>query len=318
MNPSGLNPPPRFQRPPLFSLLLLCSLVGYFVWFLFMHAQEARYQTVAQEGAAALAKNDTKRARDLFDKFLRTRPTDPASYMAVSEVSAAYDQPTMAVEYAQRGLDVCKNASNPQRAQLYLRLSLGQSLAEPKHPQIRAIASVRTALSLDPLNPELQNAVGYTLVDNDQNLNEAEKLLRQSLQSLKPTGEDTFSDSRRPLVEDSFGWLLYKKGDYVAAVAALNQAVHDMPTGQPGAAAKYYYYHLGAAYRKAGQVDAARRTLAVALQYDPAFPEAKAEEALLPPQNTPVAAPISTPPVGSPSAGSSSMSPSSPVPGLKL
>jgi len=38
----------------------------------------------------------------------------------------------------------------------------------------------------DPQNPELQNAVGYTLADNDQNLDEAEKLLRQALQSLKP------------------------------------------------------------------------------------------------------------------------------------
>lgn len=301
MNPSGMSAPPRPQRSPVISLLLLCGLVVYFFWFFVIRAREAHYVAIVQQGAAALAKKDTARARNLFDTFLREHPADPMPYMAVSEVCGKYNEAALAVEYAQRGLDACKNAPNPQRAQLLLELSQAQSLAEPAHPQVKAIASARTALTLDP-TPEMKNAVGYMLVDNDQNLDEAEKLLRQALQSLKAPGDDPQSDALRPAIEDSYGWLLYKKGDYSGAVAALNRASHDLPSGTAGMIAKYFYYHLGAAYRKAGQIDEARRTLDIALQYDPAFPEAKAEAALLPPPNTPAASPPSV----------------SPTPGLKL
>lgn len=315
MNPSGLNSPPLARRFPLSTLLLLCCLVVFFARFLYMRTQEQHYEAIIQTGSTALAKKDTGRARGLFDTFLRANPTDPLGYIAISDLCTEFDQPALAVEYAQRGVDTCKNAPNPQRAELYLHLSQAQALAEPAHPQTKAIASVRTALSLDPQNPQLKNALGYTLADNDQNLDEAEKLLRQALQSLKPSGDDPLSDVLRPAMEDSFGWLLYKKGDYAGAVAGLNQAIQDLPTGQTGYVAKYYYYHLGAASRKAGQIDEARRALDIALQYDPAFPEAKAEEALLPPANTPAATP---PPASAASPSATPPASSSPAPGLKL
>ena len=313
MNPSDSNTPPVVRRFPLTTLLLLCSLVVYFVWFLFMHFQESQSEATTRKWTAALTKKDVVHARALFEDFLHLHPTDPLPYMEISKFCAEFDQPALAVEYAQRGIDACKNAPAPQRAGLYLSLAQAQSLAAPAHPQTGAIASVRTALSLDPQNPVLQNAAGYMLADNDQSLDEAEKLLRQALQSLKQPGADLLSDELRPDMEDSFGWLLYKKGDYTGALAALNQASHHLPSGEPGYIAKYFYYHLGAAYRKAGQTDEARRTLAVALQYDPAFPEAKAEEALLPPQNTPAASPRDTPP-----AGPSVVPPSSAATGLKF
>ncbi|GEM_PF-2729360 len=309
MNPSGENSPPLVRRFPLSTLLLLCSLAVFFVWFFFMRVKELGNAKILRSGSAALAKKDTAGARSFFEAFLRANPGQPLAYADISTVCAEADQAALAAEYAQRGLDNSKKATDAQRALLYASLSQDQALAEPAHPQTKAIASARIALSLDPQNADLQNAAGYLLADNDQNLEEAEKLLRQALQSLKPFGENPLSDASRPMIEDSFGWLLYKKGDYAGAVTTLNQAVHDMPSGQPGYIAKEYYYHLAAAYRKAGQIDAARRTLDIALQYDPAFPEAKAEEALLPPPNTPAAAP--------PSASSPAPIPSS-APGLKL
>jgi tetratricopeptide (TPR) repeat protein len=314
MNPTGLNSPPLVRRFPLSSLLLVCSLVVFFACFLYMRVQEMHYEGIIQAGSAALTKKNVARARSLFDTFLRKNPTDALGYIAISDVCAGFDQPALAVEYAQRGLEACKNASNAQRAEIYVHLSRAQALLEPAHPQTKAIASARIALSLDPENRALKNAVGYMLTDNDQNLDEAEKLLREALESLKPSGDDPVSDMQRPLIEDSYGWLLYKKSDFARAVVELNQAIQDMPSGEAGFAAKGYYYHLGAAYRKAGQIDDARRALDVALQYDSAFPEAKAEEALLPPPNTPAAVPA---PVPTPPSVSSSPAPSS-TPGLKL
>ncbi len=319
MNPSGENSPPVIRRFPLSTLLLLFSLVAFFCWFFYMRVQSLRYAAIIQSGSAALAKKDTAKAKGLFDSFLRANATDPNAYVVISDVCAKSDQPNLALEYAQHGLNACKNAPKPQLAELYMNLAQAQALVEPAHPQTKAIASARMALSLDPDNLDVLNALGYTLADNDQDLGEAEKRLRQALLLLKPTG-DALSDLRRPLVEDSFGWLLYKKGDYAGAALTLNQAIQDMPTGQPGYLAKEYYYHLGAASRKAGQIDEARRALDIALHYDPTFSEAKAEEALLPPPNTPAATP--PPSAASPANPSASVPastpPSSSVPGLKL
>jgi tetratricopeptide (TPR) repeat protein len=310
MNPPSLNSPPRPQRPPIFSLLLLGSLVVFFASFLYMRVQEVQARAVLEAGSTALAKNDLKQARSVFDTFLRRSPTSAVAYAEVTGACLERDQAALAVEYAERGLEACKNAPDAERAFLYMTLSEAQGVAEPAHPQTKAIAAARAAVKLDPENFVFQNAVGYTLVENDQNLDEADKLLRQALKALKPSGEDPQSDALRPAIEDSFGWLLYKKGDYTGAVAVLTQAMQDMPSAEPGRSAKHFYYHLGAAYRKAGQIEEARRTLAIALQYDPAFAEAKAEAALLPPPNTPAATPPVSPIPSTP--------PTSATPGLKL
>ena len=55
MNPSGISAPPRPQRSPVISLLLLGGLVVYFFWFFVIRAREAQYVAIAQQGAAALA-----------------------------------------------------------------------------------------------------------------------------------------------------------------------------------------------------------------------------------------------------------------------
>ncbi len=289
------------------TALLLCGLLAYFVWFLRTRMQSVQAQTRIQSEVQALNAKDTKRARDLFEMSVRENRAVPAVYADICQVCLAFDQPALTLEYAQRGLEACKDAAPEKRSGLYLFVAQADSMLEPAHPQTKAIAAARQALSLEPQNPSLQNALGYMLLDNDQNLDEAEKLVRQSLAALKSPGDDPLSDDLRPAVQDSFGWLLYKKGDYAGAVAALTEVLHTMPAGLPGYIAKYYYYHLGAAYRKAGNIEQARRTLAIALQYDPVFPEAKAEVALLPPVNPPAASP----------SGFPQKAPSS-TPGLKL
>ena len=320
MNPTGSIPPSpaSIRRRQITTLFLLGGLALFFLRFLSVQRQQIQYEELIHKGSVALARKDVVHARGFFDAVIRANPTSPLYYFEISNDCVASDQPALALEYAQRGLDACKKAPRPERALLYLGLSQAQALAEPAHPQTKAIASARIALSLDPENPVMKNAVGYTLADNDQNLDEAEKLLREVLQALQSSGNDL--DPYRSAIEDSFGWLLYKKGNYADAVAELNQAVADLPSGAEAGAAKYYYYHLGAAYRKAGKPDDTRQMLAIALHYDPDFSEAKAEAALLPPPNTPAVSPDKAPsgslPTGS--ASPTSSTPPASAPGLKL
>lgn len=69
-----------------------------------------------------------------------------------------------------------------------------------------------------------------------------------------------FADSRNADYLDTYGWVLYKRGDSSAAVLALQTAVSKTPNSPIS------LYHLGMAQAAAGQADAARSNLTRSLQ----------------------------------------------------
>jgi tetratricopeptide (TPR) repeat protein len=73
----------------------------------------------------------------------------------------------------------------------------------------------RKALSLDPNNPSHKNNFAYYLSVRGENLEEAEKLSRETLQ-LAPE-EATFLDT--------YGWILYKQGKYSKAKDYIQKAI---------------------------------------------------------------------------------------------
>ena len=97
------------------------------------------------------------------------------------------------------------------------------------------------------------------------------------------TPELTIGPELSALVEDSYGWTLYKLGRYDEAVSALDQAIADFPekdTADPksvGEALGTMYFHVGAAYRRQRHLDSARNALRAALRYAPENKEAKDE-----------------------------------------
>ncbi|WP_079432583.1 tetratricopeptide repeat protein [Zoogloea sp. LCSB751] len=73
---------------------------------------------------------------------------------------------------------------------------------------------LRKVIALKPDQAHAYNALGYSLVDRNQRLAEAEKLIRKAL-SLMP-GD--------PFIIDSLGWALYRKGDLKGALEQLQKA----------------------------------------------------------------------------------------------
>jgi tetratricopeptide (TPR) repeat protein len=69
-----------------------------------------------------------------------------------------------------------------------------------------------------------------------------------------------FSASTNPYFLDTYGWVLYKRGDATAAVAALQSALSKTPDSPVS------LYHLGMALALAGQTDAARDSLSRSLK----------------------------------------------------
>jgi tetratricopeptide (TPR) repeat protein len=58
------------------------------------------------------------------------------------------------------------------------------------------------------------NALGYTLADRTDEYKEAEKLIRKALEY----------DPDSPAIIDSLGWVLFKRGEYEAALVELERA----------------------------------------------------------------------------------------------
>jgi len=87
---------------------------------------------------------------------------------------------------------------------------------------------------------------------------------RPSLDRARALSE-RFASSRNPALIDTWGWVLYKRGDYADATGALQKAVDKSPQ------APVLLYHLAMAQLKSGARDSARTTLEEALKSGAAF-----------------------------------------------
>lgn len=112
-----------------------------------------------------------------------------------------------------------------------------------------SIARMREVLALNPDNAAALNFIGYTLAEQGQDLDEAERLLHRALELKPETGAFL----------DSLGWLFFRRHDLARAVPTLERAVALEPD-EPVIAE-----HLGDAYlgadRKQDAVGAYRRAL---------------------------------------------------------
>jgi Tfp pilus assembly protein PilF len=106
-----------------------------------------------------------------------------------------------------------------------------------------------------PLDAAVTNALGFTLADHKRALPRAEQLIREALL--------THPDD--PAMQDSLGWVLYRRGQAAAAVPVLARAYRLLHDGDIGA-------HWGEALWTAGQRSAARSVFQRALAADPENP----------------------------------------------
>jgi tetratricopeptide (TPR) repeat protein len=111
---------------------------------------------------------------------------------------------------------------------------------------------LRRMIELDPNDADALNALGYSLVDANRQLDEAAALLARA--------ERISPDSAALL--DSLGWLAYRRGDLDAALEKL-RAAHAR-VDDPEVAA-----HLGEVLWKKGEHDAARKIWTEAAARDP-------------------------------------------------
>lgn len=140
----------------------------------------------------------------------------------------------------------------PDKISLYYALG---TLYEKKGDTKKAMESMRKVLSLEPENASALNYIGYTLVEQGRDMDEAEDMLQEAYR-LKP--EDGY-------IVDSLAWLYFTRGDFTRAFVLLkraNKLIPGEPTilghlgqvylerGEPKEAIKYFTKSLNAWQRK--------------------------------------------------------------------
>jgi tetratricopeptide (TPR) repeat protein len=131
-----------------------------------------------------------------------------------------------------------------------------------------AIDNYHKALNLDPQNVMALNNLAFLLADSGQpqQLDEALKLAQQ-VRAMVPNNGN---------IDDTMGWVYYKKGIYPSAIQQFEDAVARDTT--PSA---LHQYHLAMAYLMKNDYKRGNEKLSAALKLNPNLPEAKQAMSLL-------------------------------------
>lgn len=145
---------------------------------------------------------------------------------------------------------------------------------EPKHWQLyfyrgithersgnweNARNDLRLSLELSPDQPLVLNYLGYSMVTKDEDLEEAERLIRKADQLMPDNG----------YIIDSLGWVLYRMGRFEEAVQPMERAASILPSDP------IINDHLGDVYWMVGRHREAEFQWKRALSFDPDQEDAK-------------------------------------------
>ena len=177
----------------------------------------------------------------------KTKNTKEWQQLVLAEVSLLQNN-----EAISEAIDVLSQALGQQPENFEL-LYVRALLAEQEGNLELLENDLKAILSLDPDNSQALNALGYTLADHNQRLDEAKDYIERAL-SQQPDN---------PAFIDSMGWLQYRLGNYQEAMQLLQRALDLLNDGEIAA-------HLGQVLWDMGQEEKALAVWRDALN---AFPE---------------------------------------------
>ncbi len=142
---------------------------------------------------------------------------------------------------------LCELAPNDPQAHFLLGVAYGE-LKE----YVLCEKAIRKSLELKPDYAQALNHLGYTLVENNRNLREAERLIKKAIK-LEPNNGAYL---------DSLGWLYYKRGRLKDSQKLLERAIEVFPD-------PVIFDHLGDLFLKAGNKQQAVINWKESLKLDP-------------------------------------------------
>lgn len=195
-------------------------------------------------GSVLLAQRDQAGAEGALREAIRIKPNWPAPWVDLATLKLAQKDPAAAVTALEAGLDVHGESEA-------FRLLLATALSDTGRPD-RAMAEYETILKRHPRSLVAANNLAALLADQP---GDAQGLAR----ALALTREFE-TTAPNPLFLDTLGWVYVRLGQTSDGLRLLKQVIAKGPD-HPSV-----NYHLGAAYRQAGETDLARIHLEKALK----------------------------------------------------
>ena len=191
----------------------------------------------------------------------QNRQTDDAMKWVEQAISVRKDLPQLFTIYAslldekkddQKTLMVLQDAVKSFPENVALRFFLG-TVIDRNGPKAEVISQMEKVVSLDPNHVQGLNYLAFTLAEQGQRLDDAEKLASRALEL----------DPNDGYVLDTFGWIMFKRGRLTEAIKLLEKAHRFQP--QESVIAD----HLGDAYLKYKLVDKAKMMFQKAYKIEP-------------------------------------------------
>lgn len=188
---------------------------------------------------------------------LEVDPQEPAIYDELARVYAGQKQLDRAITEFTAMARANPKAVGP-------RTMLGVIMSEMDKP-FEARAWFEEGLAIDPRNAIIANSLAWLYADQGGDLNEALRLALLAREQIQD----------RPEVDDTLGFVYYKRDEVGQALPILRSVVERAPQNP------IYQYHFGLAHAKAGNRGQAREALEEALRLNPKFPGANTAKAML-------------------------------------
>jgi tetratricopeptide (TPR) repeat protein len=208
------------------------------------HLQSAPLQNLLGQWYLS-AKNPTA-ARKAFETAHTADPKFPGTELALA-----------GLDYQEKRLDEARQrllalvTADPKNVRALIMLG---TLAGETNDQEEALRRYKAAVAADGGNVIALNNLAYTLALSDPDV--ALKYAQQAAE-LAPNSAT---------VQDTLGWIYYRKAIFSTAVSYLETAVAKEPTPRR-------QFHLAMSYLKSGKRDQGEKILQLALQQDPKLPQ---------------------------------------------
>jgi Flp pilus assembly protein TadD len=191
--------------------------------------------------------NDRDAAERSLKQALSTDPNNLDAYDQLARLYVAeHKLPEATVEFEKRSALRPNDVAAQTAVAILLELQHKQSEAKPRYQK---------ALELDSHAAVAANNLAQMYADGNENLDVALQLAQTAKAGLP----------KSPEVDDTLGWVYYRKGLSTLAIASLKQCAAADPQNAS------YLYHLGLAYNQNGEEVLARQTLERALKLQPDF-----------------------------------------------
>ena len=206
-------------------------------------AADRRLALLVESGGGEQALADARRAAD-------AQPGSVSAWSRLGDLLGQLERHREAADAYGRALAASKAGDAGGTPEWALWLLQGSALTRGGDWQGGKVA-VQRAYALAPEQPVVLNFLGYSQLERRENLDEAERLIRQASKL----------DPDNAAITDSLGWALYVRGDFGQAITLLERAARNEPADPA------INEHLGDAYYSAGRRYEARYAWQAALIY---------------------------------------------------